>query len=86
MRRSRSTSVAAALECQRVLHGLRSGFKEKYGVELTARIGINTGPVVVGNMGSEARFDYTFLGDAGNLAARLEGLVVQLQERIQSQF
>jgi adenylate cyclase len=40
---------------------------------LRMRVGLNTGPAVVGNMGSRRRFDYTAMGDTVNLAARLEG-------------
>ena len=67
-------AVRAALRCQQKLSELRPVLKAKYGHELHCRIGINTGKVVIGNMGSHQRFNYTFLGDAGNLASRLEGI------------
>jgi len=67
-------AVRAALQCQAKLASMRADLNTRYGSNLYVRIGINTGPVVVGNMGSNQRFDYTFLGDAGNLAARLEGI------------
>lgn len=65
--------VRAALRCQDKLAELRPAFRERTGKDLFMRIGINTGPAVVGNMGSHSRFDYTMMGDAVNLAARLEG-------------
>ncbi|MEW5900476.1 MAG: adenylate/guanylate cyclase domain-containing protein [Acidobacteriota bacterium] len=67
----------AALLCQKRLAELRPHFQEKYGHTVAMRIGLNSGPAVVGNMGSSRRFDYTAIGDAVNLAARLEGACKQ---------
>jgi adenylate cyclase len=67
----------AALDCQKRLVELRDRMRRQSGRELHMRIGINTGPMVVGNMGSSDRFDYSILGDAVNLGARLEGACKQ---------
>ncbi len=65
--------VRAALRCQEQLDILNPHFEKRAGRNLRMRIGIHTGMAVVGNLGSHTRFDYTMLGDAVNLAARLEG-------------
>ena len=65
-------SCFAALDMQKRLKELRSEWGKQGGQELHMRIGLNTGTMVVGNMGSENRMDYTMMGDAVNLAARLE--------------
>jgi adenylate cyclase len=66
-------AVRAALRCQEKLSELRPGYRALCGADLRMRIGLNWGPVVVGNLGSRTRFAYTMLGDAVNLASRLEG-------------
>ena len=53
---------------------MREAWKKEGKHELFMRIGMNTGPMVVGNMGSKTRMDYTMMGDSVNLAARLEGV------------
>ncbi|MFI5401714.1 MAG: CHASE2 domain-containing protein [Planctomycetota bacterium] len=62
-------AVRAALRCQRRLAEMRP----ELGRDVRMRIGVHTGIATVGNFGSRHRFDYTVLGDAPNLASRLEG-------------
>jgi adenylate cyclase len=67
-------AVESGLEMQRALKALQPQFKEQGWPEIHIGVGINTGDVSVGNMGSEVRMAYTVMGDAVNLASRLEGI------------
>ena len=69
----RIKAIEVAVKMQSELEKLNIQLVEEGKKELAIGIGINTGTVVVGNMGSDQRFDYTCLGDAVNLSARLEG-------------
>jgi adenylate cyclase len=63
----------SALEMMEELRALRARWDSQGLPPLNIGIGINTAVMVVGNMGSELRFDYTVMGDGVNLASRLEG-------------
>lgn len=67
-------AVTTAIMMQKELATLNEDWKQKYGQSINARVGINTGKVIIGNMGSKQMFDYTVIGDNVNLAARLEGV------------
>jgi adenylate cyclase len=66
--------TGAALECQRRHADLNRRLKEIGFPELHTRMGLASGSMVVGNMGSDKRFDYTMMGTDVNLASRLEGV------------
>ncbi len=62
----------SALAAQRILSRINVDFERDHGRTLHMRIGVNTGPMIVGNLGSTRKRNYTVLGDAVNLASRLE--------------
>jgi adenylate cyclase len=67
-------ALQAAMEMLEKLKVLQAEFKAKGWPEINIGIGLNTGTMTVGNMGSEFRMAYTVMGDAVNLGSRLEGL------------
>ena len=67
-------AVRAALAIQEALAHFNQELRAERNLELRARIGIHTGPVVVGTVGNDLKMDYTAIGDTTNLASRLEAL------------
>lgn len=67
------SACRAALDAQRLLDAINARYAPIVGVSLTVRIGLNTGEMIVGNLGSSRKKNYTVMGDAVNLASRLEG-------------
>lgn len=66
-------AVQSAIAMQDAMRDLQPQFRALGVDALKLRIGINSGTAIIGNMGSDLRFDYTAIGDTVNLASRLEG-------------
>ena len=75
-------AVESALDMLAALAALNVRWKAAGGPELDIGIGVNTGPMIAGNIGSEAIMSYTVIGDAVNLGSRLESLNKQYGTRI----
>jgi class 3 adenylate cyclase/tetratricopeptide (TPR) repeat protein len=65
-------AAAAALAIQKAVREYGEGLRAERGLDFALRIGLNTGPVVVGRIGDDLRMDYTAQGETVNLAARLQ--------------
>ncbi|MBU0673527.1 MAG: adenylate/guanylate cyclase domain-containing protein [Proteobacteria bacterium] len=75
-------AVRSALDMVASLEGINRDFAAKGLPAIDVGVGINTGLCIVGNMGSTFRFNYTAIGDAVNLASRLEGLTKAYHSRV----
>jgi adenylate cyclase len=67
-------AVKTALAMQAELAAMNAALQRDFGHEVIMGVGLHTGKVFVGNMGSEELLNYTIIGDSVNLASRLEGL------------
>ena len=64
----------AALAIQRAVAEYGERIEKEHGVDFKLRIGLNSGPVIVGSIGDDLRMDYTAVGDTTNLASRMESM------------
>ncbi len=64
----------AALSIQKALVDFEEKVSKDFGADFKMRIGLNSGPVVVGSIGDDLRMDYTAVGDTSNLASRIESM------------
>ena len=64
----------AALSIQKALEDFEEKIKRDFGADFKMRIGLNSGPVIVGSIGDDLRMDYTAVGDTSNLASRIENM------------
>jgi serine/threonine protein kinase/class 3 adenylate cyclase/tetratricopeptide (TPR) repeat protein len=67
-----SRAVRAAIDLLAAAREYAEDVRREHGIEFEARVGLNTGPVIVGAVGSDLKYDYTVLGDTVNLAARVQ--------------
>ena len=65
-------AVRAALDMSKAAREYGAEVRNRYGVEFAVRIGLNTGPVIVGRVGSDMRYEYAPMGGSVNLAARMQ--------------
>jgi len=65
-------AVKSAIEIEAKTLELKQRYKDRGLPDINVGTGVNTGPAIIGNMGSSTRFDFSVIGDAVNLAARLE--------------
>jgi len=65
-------AILAGLDIIESIETYREKIQKQYGMDFSVRVGLNTGLVVVGNIGSDYKFEYTAMGDAINLAARMQ--------------